>query len=153
MKKLIAIVFVLFMLSGSLGIVAYADDFRYGDSNKDGKLNIKDATHIQRYSAMLIELDEEALRLSDVDGSSQVNVKDATMIQKLLASIIDSFPVDTKPSETVPPVTTTEEPESTAATTVPDETQGTTGEDVTEPAKPTNPSVDEDGYYDQIVRP
>ncbi len=148
MKKIIAIAFVLLMLSGSLGIVAYADDFSYGDSNKDGKLNIKDATHIQRYSAMLIELDEEALRLSDVDGSSQVNVKDATMIQKLLASIIDSFPVDTKPCETVP-----EEPESTASTTVPEETQDTTGEDVTEPAKPTKPSVDEDGYYDQIVRP
>lgn len=146
MKKILMVICVLLMVSCSVAAVVYADAFSYGDANKDGKLNIKDATHIQRYAAMLIDLDEEAFRLGDVDASGNVNVKDATMIQKLLASIIDSFPVSTKPVETVPQDTTCNETENTEVATAPTEEE-------TEPVKPTKPLVDKDGYYDQIVRP
>ncbi len=62
--------------------------FDLGDANKDGKLNIRDATIIQKYLAKLAELDEEAISLSDFDGNGKVNVKDATAIQKKLAGII-----------------------------------------------------------------
>ena len=63
-------------------------EFDLGDANKDGKLNIRDATIIQKYLAKLAELDEEAIALSDFDGNGKVNVKDATAIQKKLAGII-----------------------------------------------------------------
>lgn len=207
MKKYIAIVLVLLVLSGSLALVAFADGFSYGDANKDGKVNIKDATYVQRYVAMLIELDEESLRLADVDVNGKVNVKDATMIQKFLAMLIDGFPASDKPAETLTtegetspdegvtdsakvttaPFDDITEPDevatsptqnatdpaekatvpiqtvkptvpSTPAQTVPQatdpkETQPPAKPTVTEPVKPTKPSVDKDGYYDQIIRP
>ncbi|MBQ2825268.1 MAG: leucine-rich repeat protein [Clostridia bacterium] len=62
-------------------------EFDLGDANKDGKLNIRDATIIQKYLAKLADLDEEAVALSDFDGNGKVNVKDATAIQKKLAGI------------------------------------------------------------------
>lgn len=62
--------------------------FDLGDANKDGKLNIRDATIIQKYLAKMVTLDEEAISLSDFDQNGKVNVKDATAIQKKLAGII-----------------------------------------------------------------
>lgn len=64
------------------------DDFEIGDVNMDEKLNIRDATLIQKYLAMLADLDEAALALADFDQNGKVNVKDATAIQKFLAGII-----------------------------------------------------------------
>lgn len=64
------------------------DEFELGDVNKDGKLNIRDATVIQKYLAKLADLDEEALILADYDLNEKVNIKDATAIQKKLAKVI-----------------------------------------------------------------
>ncbi len=71
-----------------------ADDYLYGDSDLNGKVNIKDATTVQKYAAKLAELDGIAFTQSDVTGDTKVNVKDATSIQKLVAKIIDKFPVE-----------------------------------------------------------
>lgn len=64
-----------------------------GDSNKDNKVNIKDATNIQRYVAKLI--DENAgdfdYKNSDVDTDGQITVRDATEVQKFIAGITDSL--------------------------------------------------------------
>lgn len=62
--------------------------FENGDVNKDGKLNIKDATNIQKYLAKMAEFDEEALALADYDGNGKLNIKDATTIQKKIAGLI-----------------------------------------------------------------
>lgn len=67
---------------------ASKDEFEIGDVNADGKLNIKDATAIQKYTAKIIEFDEAQLVRGDYNGDGKVNVKDATMIQKKIANII-----------------------------------------------------------------
>jgi len=67
-----------------------------GDVNGDGKVNVKDATLIQKAAAKIIELtDEEQLR-ADVNADSKVNVKDATAIQKFAAKIETGFPIGEK---------------------------------------------------------
>lgn len=67
-----------------------------GDVNGDGKVNVKDATLIQKFAAKLIDLtDAEKLR-ADVNGDGKVNVKDATAIQKYAAKIQTGFPIGEK---------------------------------------------------------
>lgn len=64
-----------------------------GDVNGDGKVNIKDATLIQKFAAKLIDLtDDEKLR-ADVNADNKNNVKDATAIQKFVAKIETGFPI------------------------------------------------------------
>ena len=64
-----------------------------GDVNDDGKVNIKDATLIQKAAAKIIELtDDEKLR-ADVNADNKNNVKDATAIQKFVAKIEIGFPI------------------------------------------------------------
>ncbi len=64
-----------------------------GDADGDGKVNIKDATAIQKHIAGLITLTNEGYDVSDVDGSDVVNIKDATAIQKHIAGIETGFPI------------------------------------------------------------
>lgn len=56
-----------------------------GDADTNNKVNIKDATAIQKYIANLIILSQRQLALADSDNSSKINVKDATSVQKFLA--------------------------------------------------------------------
>ncbi len=58
-----------------------------GDADADGKVNIKDATAIQKHIANLITLTEDGYGVADVDASGSVNIKDATAIQKHIAGI------------------------------------------------------------------
>ena len=64
-------------------------DIRYmmGDVDTNGKVNIKDATAIQKFIAKLISLDGVALMSADVTDDNKVNIKDATAIQKYIAKI------------------------------------------------------------------
>lgn len=56
-----------------------------GDADLSGKINIKDATLIQKYAADLSNLDRTQLFLANCNGEGGVNVKDATQIQKYCA--------------------------------------------------------------------
>lgn len=58
-----------------------------GDSNSDGKVNVKDATQIQKAVADIITLNETQTLLADVDANDKLNVRDATAIQKWVADI------------------------------------------------------------------
>ena len=58
-----------------------------GDANGDGKINISDATAIQRHVAEMTLLNDEYLEAADVDGDGEITETDATLIQKYLASI------------------------------------------------------------------
>lgn len=69
-------------------------DYLYGDADLNGKVNVKDATTVQKYAAKILNLEEVAFTQADVTGDLKVNVKDATSIQKLIAKIIDKFPVE-----------------------------------------------------------
>lgn len=64
-----------------------------GDVNCDGKVDIMDATAIQKYIAGLATLSDEGYAVADVDGSEIVNVMDATAIQKYLVGMEKSLPI------------------------------------------------------------
>ena len=67
-----------------------------GDVNGDGKVNIKDATMIQKAAAKITALsDDEKLR-ADVNADTKNNVKDATAIQKFVAKIETGYPIGEK---------------------------------------------------------
>lgn len=59
----------------------------YGDVNRDGKINVLDATEIQKAGIHLVELDETAAKLADVNNDGKINVIDATYVQKYIAKL------------------------------------------------------------------
>lgn len=64
-----------------------------GDANEDGKVNIKDATLIQKSIANLTTLTKTGEALADADLNTKINIKDATAIQKHIAGIETGFPI------------------------------------------------------------
>ena len=71
-----------------LAVAKSVSAFDLGDVDKDGDVNIKDATAIQKHIAMLITLDDEAMLLADYDADGVVTIKDATAIQKKIAGLL-----------------------------------------------------------------
>ena len=59
-----------------------------GDANLDGKVNIRDATYIQKYSASMVDFTDLEILRAEVNFDGRINVRDATYIQKLLAGMI-----------------------------------------------------------------
>ena len=64
------------------------EEYELGDVNRDGVLNIKDATAIQKNIAKLLEFDDDQMALADINGDNEVNIKDVTYIQKKIAKLI-----------------------------------------------------------------
>ena len=64
-----------------------------GDVNGDSKVNIKDATLIQKAAAKILSLTEDENIRANVNGDAKVNVKDATAIQKFAAKIETGYPI------------------------------------------------------------
>ncbi len=58
-----------------------------GDADGNGKVDIRDTTMIQRYTAFIVQLDSRQLAAADVNGDGTVNVADATAIQKQIAKV------------------------------------------------------------------
>ncbi|MBR3988280.1 MAG: starch-binding protein [Clostridia bacterium] len=78
-------------LDGAIDMSSVASNFCFravGDSNGDGKVNIKDATLVQKHLAALVELDAVSLSVSDVNDDYDVTIKDATTIQKKVAGLL-----------------------------------------------------------------
>lgn len=63
-------------------------EYDLGDVNCDGKLNIRDATLIQKYIAKITCLSDQQIALADYNPDGKVNIKDATLIQKKIANLI-----------------------------------------------------------------
>lgn len=131
MKKLIALILTFAILLCMCPVFTFAiseEILILGDAEMDKKVNIKDATAIQKYAAHLLEFDEDNFLCADCNNDSKVNVKDATWVQKYLAKIECPYPIGKEitysESETTPPITSTE---VTETTTVP----------VTETAEPS----------------
>lgn len=94
MKKLFKILYAFLALSlvislGTVGVGAALAPAPRGDATLDNKLDITDATAIQKHLCGLETLSKLASGLSDIDVDGQLTVKDATFIQKVLASLID----------------------------------------------------------------
>lgn len=100
-----------------------------GDADLSDKVNVKDATLIQKAVASLVELSARETFAANVISADVLNVKDATAIQKWVASIS----VDVSINEYVPynegeqppsepeEVTRPTDPEETTASSVPDD--------------------------------
>jgi hypothetical protein len=65
--------------------------FSKGDVNRDGSVNISDATEIQKHLAKLVTLSDQQLKNANTDHNDTVNILDATQIQKYLAKLVDSL--------------------------------------------------------------
>ncbi len=56
-----------------------------GDVNRDGRVDVRDVTAIQRYLVEQEPLSEQALALADTNGDGAVTIDDATHLQRYLA--------------------------------------------------------------------
>ena len=63
-----------------------APALKNNDITGDGKVNIKDATAVQKHLAKIEVLSDEMVALADYDYNGKVNVKDATALQKHIAN-------------------------------------------------------------------
>ncbi len=72
-----------------------------GDADSNGKVNVKDATIIQKHAAKLLTLIGDATFCADVNFDGKINVKDATAIQKYLAKIEVEYPIGDVISEAI----------------------------------------------------
>lgn len=111
MKKIWAGLFVLVILL-SCTIAVFATDneleilpaeYAVGDVDMDGKVNVKDATLVQKSIAGLVTLTDKQTFLADADLDTNVNIKDATYIQKQVAGLVKPMvPSNPAESTTVP---------------------------------------------------
>lgn len=60
---------------------------RMGDADLNDKVNVKDATAVQKHAAGLLTLGDKEFFAGNVDSNDKVNVKDATAIQKFCAGM------------------------------------------------------------------
>lgn len=67
--------------------IAEPFEYKLGDSDLSGIVNIKDATYIQKHAAQLVTLTSREIMAADVNKNDAVNVVDATYIQKFVADI------------------------------------------------------------------
>lgn len=63
----------------------------YGDADQNGKVNVKDATLIQKHLADIYKLEGQALICADVNRDDTINIKDATIIQKFVAGLAEKL--------------------------------------------------------------
>lgn len=61
---------------------------KLGDVNKDGQINIMDATAIQKHLAEISVIDTT---YADTDKDGNITIKDATMIQKYICGLVTTF--------------------------------------------------------------
>lgn len=101
MKRIVSlalplVIFASVAMIGTMGVSA-AETVTgvLGDTDSNGKVNIKDATTVQKHCAALLTLDETALFLADANEDDKVNVKDASAIQKFLASMLKDTKIGT----------------------------------------------------------
>lgn len=81
--------------------------YAYGDINRDGKVDAKDARLALQASVGGVTLDEEQTVLGDVDGSGQVNSADARAILQYIVEVIDHFPAENNGPPTYSPAGST----------------------------------------------
>lgn len=73
--------------------VGAGNAYLLGDADQNGKINVKDATVIQKHAAKLLMLVGDAGICADVNADAKINIKDATAIQKFVAKIPVDYPI------------------------------------------------------------
>lgn len=136
---------VVFAAGDDLEILP-SDGFSIGDVDMDKDINIKDATLIQKYVAVLAELSDNQRILADADFDSEVTIKDATYIQKHVAKLVGPpVPAITEINTTVAAssydTVTTEEGTTAEAVTVPTEVMTEATGALTDPTEATKATL------------
>lgn len=150
MKKLTALFLSLAILLCMCPVCSFAlsqNILILGDTNLDTKVNIKDATLIQKFLAHLADLTGESSVCADCNEDDQINIKDATWIQKFVANMDCPYPIGeeitaTVPDPTVPSTTGTEEAVSSTAVSEATEPSTTVSEELPSSAPSTSSSTD-----------
>lgn len=70
------------------------DEFRLGDVNLDGNVNINDVTAIQRHLASIEQLNDLQILAADVDRNGNLVINDATTIQLYIAGYTLPYPIN-----------------------------------------------------------
>ena len=70
------------VLTGSL-----TDEYILGDVNSDGTVNVRDATEVQKFVALLTKFSDLQKLCADVNRDGIINIRDATAIQYIAAKI------------------------------------------------------------------
>lgn len=110
-----------------------------GDVNEDSKVNVRDATAIQKHLANIITLSSIGVALADANGDGKLNIKDATEVQKFIAGLTINNVIGEE-IEVKPDFTETTKPQKTETTTL--NTDATEKVDVTtEASLPTTAPV------------
>lgn len=142
MKRVLSAILASLLVAFTIPAYAYSSGgYTNGDVDKNGSIDVNDATVIQKYIVETIMLDSQAKLLADVNLDGYVNIFDATTIQKVLADII---PLPQEPT-TAPPTTVkpTAQPTTAKPTTQPTTAQPTTVKPTTAPttAPATEPTA------------
>ena len=127
-KKLISLALSALMATssfaclGSLNAFAAESDqpvgatMLMGDVNRDGQVDVEDATIIQLYAVddakVLAKFasGEYSLQAADVDGSGEIDVSDATMVQLIAADLQPTTPFEETTAEPTTAEPATDEP-------------------------------------------
>ena len=128
-KNIFVLILSAIIILSALPCVSAVGETILGDPDRDGDVNVMDATAIQRHVAQISFLSDASIILADVDSDSVITIIDATIIQQWLAGYSVSYPIgeqinDPAPTEekkTAPSITPTEV--STTSTEAPTQTQ------------------------------
>ena len=148
-KKLISLALSALMATssfaclGSLNAFAAESDqpvgatMLMGDVNRDGQVDVEDATIIQLYAVddakVLAKFasGEYSLQAADVDGSGEIDVSDATLVQLIAADLQPTTPFEETTAEPTTAEPATDEPTTAEpATDEPTTAEPTPAEDV-----------------------
>lgn len=152
MKKLTAfwLAFILVLCSVCMVNAESVDvDRPLGDPDNNGKVEVTDATYVQRYIAKLLDLDVASILASDVDGDGKISVMDCTSIQQFVAKMIDKFPAQAETTVPTEFETDSNFESGTIPTQNPSQTKPT--EPVTEPTEPSQDNTPSE-YELEILR-
>lgn len=69
-------------------IAGDAPAYELGDVNLDGKVNVADATLLQKYCVRTETFNETQLSVSDVNKDGKIDISDATQIQRIVAQLV-----------------------------------------------------------------
>ncbi|MGB4655613.1 MAG: dockerin type I repeat-containing protein, partial [Bacteroidales bacterium] len=93
--KNFGVLLVIGLIGIALAMPVYADhDFRYGDANSDGQVNVGDAILVLRSIVGLETLVGPGWYAADVNGDDSVNVGDAIAILRWIVGLVDQFPAE-----------------------------------------------------------
>lgn len=82
------------VVNGSINVIGDKPEYKYGDVNGNGVIDITDATYVQQIAAEIFKPTNTQKICGDVNGSGNIEITDATLIQTYVAEMINIFPVE-----------------------------------------------------------